>query len=245
MTLLPAERLGLQHRLAELGIRCVPIGGGTAPYPIWLLGMEDLPSAAAIGLLSPEEWQRAQRFRSQKLCSRYVAAHAGLRLLIADQFDIPSGSQQFVRNAFGKPQLAGRPDIRCSISYSGDCVLIGLARGAEIGVDLEILRPIEDALALVETQCSIGEQRALRRAWTMGRGFDRGFLRVWVRKEACVKALGCGLSIPLADLECGMGRRMTTVKFGRRQILTDVIHASDHCISFSPCDLIIGWAQLS
>lgn len=211
---------------------------------MWLLRVPDTLSPSLVELLSEEEWERAQCFRTPLLRNRYVAAHAGLRLLIESQFGLPASRQQFVRNAFGRPQLIERRDVRSSISYSGAHALIGLSGEREIGVDLETVRPIGDALELAEVHCTSRERLTLHRALKMGRSFNNGFLRAWVRKEACVKALERGLSIPLETLHCGIGSKTTTVKFGESKIFTGVVHVCDHRIISSPSDLIIGWAKM-
>jgi 4'-phosphopantetheinyl transferase len=231
--------------LRELGIEADRICPADAPFPLWLVHLPRPPSPSLIGLLSPEEWERARRFRASFLRDRYVAAHAGLRLLIQHQFGQPAARQRFVRNAFGRPRLVERGDVRSSISYSGKYALIGLSGERDVGVDLEAERPIDDALALAEVHCTPRERAALRRALKMGKAYNNGFLRAWVRKEACVKALERGLSIPLETLDCGIGSKTTTVKFGESKISTGVVHACDRFIISSPCDLIIGWAQLN
>lgn len=218
-----------------LGVDVAPVAAGTAPFPMWLVSLRQTPSAALLGLLSEGERARADRFRTQRLRNRYVAAHAAVRLLGERRHGIPAASQRFECNAFGKPHLAGVADAQCSISYSGDHALVALARGAEIGVDIEALRPIDDAAELMVIHYTAGEQAALRQMLEMGEALDRAFLTVWVRKEACVKALERGLDIPLTTVECGVGSGMTTVRFGDRDIHTGVIHA--------PCDHIIAWAQ--
>ncbi len=211
---------------------------------MWLIHLPDRVSPSLVQLLSEEEWERAQGFRTHMLRSRYIAAHAGLRLLIEFQFGLPASRQQFVRNAFGRPYLVERRDVRSSISYSGAYAIIGLSGEREIGVDLETVRPIEDVLELAEIHCTPSERLALRRALKMGRSFSNGFLRAWVRKEACVKALERGLSIPLESIHCGIGSKTTTVKFGESKISTGVVHVRDHTIVLSPSDLVIGWAQI-
>jgi 4'-phosphopantetheinyl transferase len=186
-------------------------------------------------MLSEAERERAGRFRIPGLRNRYVGAHAGLRLLGERYFGIAASSQQFETNEFGKPRLAGVRHAQCSISYSRDHALIGLSRGEEIGVDIEVMRPIEDALELMGMHYTNAEQIVLRRMRRTGAAFNKAFLTVWVRKEACAKALGRGLAIPLGTIECGVGDRMATVQVGSRQIRAGVIHA--------PGDHIVAWAQ--
>ena len=215
-----------------------------APFPIWLLHTPRIDAASLLPLLSDEERARAGRFRTDALHHRYVAAHGGMRLLIKRQFGVPAASQLFACNDLGKPSLLGRSDVRSNISYSGAHALVGLSQDREIGVDLEAVRAIEDALDLATIHYTPRERTALRQARASGASYVDGFLRVWVRKEACVKALGQGLSIPLDTVECGMKGKTTTVKFGKTQIHTGVVNLCNHVMNVSPGGLFIGWARI-
>lgn len=220
------------------------LGRIDAPFPIWLLPTPQMQAAALLLLLSDEERARADRFCTEALRNRYVAAHAGLRLLIERQFGIAAAEQRFACDAHGKPSLLGRNEIRSNISYSGPYALVGLSGGGEIGVDIETVRPIADAAELAATYYTPAERRALDRTLVGETSFDEGFLRLWVRKEACVKALGQGLSIPLHTVECGTGRGTTTVKFDEIGIFTGVVHMHMGAMQYSPGGLIIGWARI-
>lgn len=231
-----ADRPAQAASLLRYGIDAVCLTAGCAVFPMWLVRMRQSPCSAALGLLSEAELERAGRFRMPWLRNRYVAAHAGLRLLGERYFDIVASSQRFEANKFGKPCLAGVRHAQCSISYSRDHALIGLSRSEEIGVDIEMTRPIDDALELMEMHYTHGEQTVLRRMRRTSAAFNKAFLTVWVRKEACVKALGLGLTIPLGTIECGVGDRMTTVQVGSRQILTGIIHVpGDHIVAWAKC----------
>lgn len=230
-----ADRSAQAASLFRYGIDAVCLTADCAIFPMWLVRMRQSPCSAVLGMLSEVERERAGRFRMPWLRNRYVGAHAGLRLLGERYFGIAASCQRFETNEFGKPRLAGVRHAQCSISYSRDHALIGLSRNEEIGVDIEAMRPIDDALELMEMHYTHGEQIALRRMRRTGAAFNKAFLTVWVRKEACVKALGRGLALPLGTIECGVGERTTTVQVGGRQIRAGVIHA--------PGDHIVAWAQ--
>ena len=73
--------------------------------------------------------------------------------------------------------------------------LIALARGIELGVDLEQHRPLPDAGDLVKNFFSAAEIRALAELPPALQ--TTGFFNAWTRKEAFVKAIGLGLACPL------------------------------------------------
>ncbi|MGF7149063.1 4'-phosphopantetheinyl transferase [Sphingomonas zeicaulis] len=217
------------------GLLVYPLNESGAPFPMWLVSLPVAPSPTLLQLLSIEERQRADRFRTAALRQRYIAAHAGLRLLAARCFGGAAGAEQVVRDARGKLQLRCGVNAQCSISYAADQALIGISEGSAIGVDAENLRPIDDAAELMELHYTPAERAALRALTQAGKAIDHAFLAIWVRKEACVKALGKGLAIPLTEVEIGLQSRMTTVRIGKSGLRTAAIQA--------PGDLVIAWAQ--
>lgn len=172
-----------------------------APFPLWLIDTRPQPATALLRVLSLSEHERADRFVHAALRRRYQSAHAALRLLVEACCGIEAARQIYLPGAYGKPVLEDAQDIDCNISYSGDHALVALAMGTEIGVDLEVVRPIEDSIelaAMYYTEREIAQIAGQPAS-------DHAFLTVWVRKEACSKALGKGLSIAPASFECGVG----------------------------------------
>lgn len=174
-----------------------------APFAIWLLPVPYSIDPGLVACLDPGERARAARFADGFLHRRYLAAHGALRLLGETFVGLPAARQRYVANAFGKPCLAGEAEAHCSISYSAGWVLVAWSRAFAIGVDLEAVRPIEDAADLIACHCTAGEQARLAAAAMT----DRDFLAVWVRKEACMKALGKGFAIAPSSFDCGAGSR--------------------------------------
>ncbi len=98
----------------------------------------------------------------------------------------------------GKPALAGAladSGLKFNVSHSGELGLIGVLRGAELGVDLEAHRALSDRDALVRRYFSSAEIAAFFALPEAER--ELGFFNCWTRKEAVVKALGLGLSYSL------------------------------------------------
>ena len=79
---------------------------------------------------------------------------------------------------------------------------IATSQGGDIGVDVEALRVVDDALALAERNFSAAECAALASAPPVHR--DLAFLQIWTRKEACLKAIGSGLSIAPETFDVGL-----------------------------------------
>jgi phosphopantetheinyl transferase len=89
----------------------------------------------------------------------------------------------------GKPKLTGPDaDWGFNVSHAGDWAVIGLIRGADIGVDFESLRRKVDIGVMGRRVLSPEERETLRRSGDTA----TGFLMLWSQKEALLKALGSG-----------------------------------------------------
>lgn len=206
----------------DFGVKVMPLAVGDGPGSLWFVNAGIPPSRAAEWILSQPERARADQFHTESLRNRYLTGRCALRLLLEHCFDVPILSQTFTLGPFGKPQLAEAPNAEFSLSYSGDRVLIGLASGIPIGVDIERVRPIDGASELASDLFTCSEQLELERCEPMSRAYDHMFLETWTRKEACVKATGLGLGqIRLSEVESGAGGGLTAVRIGSYQLRTD------------------------
>lgn len=145
-----------------------------------------------------QERDRAGRFHFARDQRRFVIRRAVLRQLLAASLETTPQAVQLEFGPHGKPVVSGQTSasgLRFSCSHSGDWALIALARGSELGVDLEQHRPMIEAEALAKSFFSpaeISELAGLPPTLKLA-----GFFNAWTRKEAFVKAIGLGLSYPL------------------------------------------------
>lgn len=205
-------------RLARYGIIGERIA---APFPLWLVRAAEGGQAALSALLSEAEEARAGRFVMDGARRRYRAAHGALRLLVEAEFGVAAAGQRYGANAFGKPHLLDLQHVQCSMSYSGDVALVALAQGVEIGIDIEQVRAVDDSDGLAAMYYTDREVMQLNeRPDDLS---DHAFLTVWVRKEACSKALGKGLSIDPSSFECGVGCGPRNVLVEGEMIESDVV----------------------
>ena len=173
---------------------------------IWKLdlaaaGDEATREASIREALSPDECRRADAFRFARDRNRFVATRSALRALLADVTGQDAARVSFRYGAAGRPALEDAPHIEFSVSHSGDMALIAIALKEspcfELGIDVEAVRAVADAVAIAERYFTKAEASSLARVPPEHRA--RAFLRIWVTKEACVKASGRGLAA-LADL---------------------------------------------
>jgi 4'-phosphopantetheinyl transferase len=151
----------------------------------------------AASCLSEEERARAARFGRSEDRHRFLASHAALRLILGRALGTDPAALAFVAGPAGKPELG--PDWPLApyfnLSHSGDWALIGLSPTSRIGVDVEAVRPIRDAVRIACTHFHPDEAAAI--AARSGEAARAAFFAVWTCKEAFVKGLGLGLSMPL------------------------------------------------
>ena len=218
---MPCSPDAVAERLAELGIAATAIRQAASPVALWVVtGWGDL-ERASLAMLSREEQARADRFRCEDLSNRYRAAHVARRCVVERCFGILAAAQDYHAGPRGKPYLAGYPQANVSLSYGGSRLLIGIAAGAALGVDIEPLRPIEEAASLAALYYTPCERSLLALAGTGTEAFNRLFLSIWTRKEACIKAAGLSLDEHLlSTLECGAANP-AAVRVGNCQLRTD------------------------
>lgn len=148
-------------------------------------------------LLDARELERARRFRILEAARRFVTARAALRKVLANHTGTPPDEIRFTTGARGKPRLADG-GLHFNASDSGDWVVVAVA-GEELGVDLEVLRPLHRPAALAERICTERELESVLRLPELER--DAALLRLWTCKEAGLKAIGVGLSGGLRNVE--------------------------------------------
>ena len=149
-------------------------------------------------LLSAEERRRADRYDFDRHRRRFIVARARLRQLLAMRLMTRPEAVELVCGAHGKPALAprsGGPDWRFNVSHCDEMAVYAFSRGREVGIDIEAIREVRDADAIVSHFFS----RTEREAYLALDPGERmlGFFNCWTRKEAFLKALGHGLSHPL------------------------------------------------
>lgn len=160
---------------------------------LWLVDLRSSPSLALQAWLAPPELQKATRFVFERDRRRHLAAHTALRKLLAARTLTAPQDLQFTEGPFGKPVLRNASGCSFNLSHSEDDAAVLIAADGEVGVDIEVLRAMPDAHDLAQRNFSAQECAALARIDPALR--DSAFLTGWTRKEACLKAIGSGLSI--------------------------------------------------
>lgn len=154
--------------------------------------------------LSPSEHDRASRFREVQHRQRFVAGRGMQRDVLARYAGVAAERLTFATGPAGKPSLEPNPgDLRFNASNAGGLAVIAVTAGREVGIDIEPLRPIPDALDIARRFFSRAEIEALTATPVQER--DATFLAAWTRKEAYIKALGGGLGVRLDSFTVSIG----------------------------------------
>ncbi len=156
--------------------------------------------ARCTGVLSADEHHRAERFRAGALRNHYIAGRGTLRMLLGRYLQADAAFVPLSYQAHGKPEL-GRPwkdgGLEFNVSHSHGLAVYAFTREREIGVDVESIRPMPNAAALMERFFSPHEVRQWQQIPAERQ--LRTFFQGWTRKEAWLKAVGSGLSFPLNE----------------------------------------------
>ncbi|WP_437979856.1 4'-phosphopantetheinyl transferase family protein [Sorangium sp. So ce117] len=149
-------------------------------------------------LMAPDEAAQQARFLFAENRHEYLLTRALVRTVLSKYANVAPEAWSFVRNEFGRPQIAGPPGvppIRFNLSNTRGLIACLVALDRDVGVDVEDTERASSAVDIADRFFSPGEVRALR-ALPPERQRAR-FFEYWTLKESYIKARGMGLAIPL------------------------------------------------
>ena len=153
-------------------------------------------------LLNRHEKNQAKSFYFIQDRHRYIITRAVIRKLLEGYLrNIQSKNILFQQTEYGKPYLChsiNSSNIKFNLSHSKDCIVYAFAKDIDIGIDIEYVNKdliIDD---IVEHCCSEQEQIELQKLLNDNKYAH--FYKLWVIKEALVKAIGLGLSFDLSRI---------------------------------------------
>jgi len=168
---------------------------------LWTVELRPDPAAQAglEKLLSPAELGRANRFHFAKDRQAYIAAHGALRTILATYLGCRPAEIDFAAGANGKPSVAG---IQFNLSHSADLGVVAVTQGREVGVDVEYVDPQRANLDVARRFFSPSEVAVLQALQPEQQ--TAAFFNCWTRKEAYLKGIGLGLSVPLDSFDVSL-----------------------------------------
>jgi 4'-phosphopantetheinyl transferase len=158
---------------------------------VWVIRL-DLSASAVAGLatvLDDAERTRAGALTQPGHRHRYTATHGAARVIIGDFAGVPAGQVEWSHGPNGKPELAGAcRGLQVSLSHSGRLAVLAIAVGRRVGVDVQQFPARTDVRRMAERFYRPDEARFVAAGGTTGQ--LARFIRLWARKEACVKVTG-------------------------------------------------------
>jgi len=125
-----------------------------------------------------------------------------MRTLISRYTGIPSNQLKFVVSPYGRPELEismGLAHLQFNVSHSRDWYVAAFGNSLQVGIDVEY---VDNDFPIIEvaTRFLAPKEVALLNV-SNEETRQRLFFEIWVRKEAYLKAIGKGLTLPLDSFE--------------------------------------------
>lgn len=180
---------------------------------LWLFDVERDQSACGplFSELHPREQRRAEAFLQPVDRWAFVLGRGALRRLLSRCVPQVKPVEVLAEGRWGKPAVpvvpGEPPGVEFNISHSGGRVLLAATWGTPVGVDLEVPRPGVEFEELLRRFFSADELAVWQSLSPPLR--SAGFYHLWTRKEAVVKAVGRGLSLPLNSFQVTFDPRGT------------------------------------
>jgi 4'-phosphopantetheinyl transferase len=150
-------------------------------------------------VLAADERHRADRFFFPNDRTIFITARGLLRFILAEYLDVSPRQVRFVYGPQGKPGIeVNSSRLFFNISHSGGRALVAVAKGSDVGIDIEKI-DAQLACGSVTEAFSCAERLALAAIGDSKR--LEAFFKCWTSKEAYIKGIGLGLTAALDDFD--------------------------------------------
>jgi 4'-phosphopantetheinyl transferase len=146
---------------------------------------------------SDAERSRAAAFPSQRDGRRFLVTRALLRKILSVYTGHAPGLLRICVSDDGKPFVEDH-HVRFSVSHSEARAVIAVRARGEAGVDVQVIRPVTDELALARS--AFANSETARLAMLTGSARRLQFFRLWTCREAVLKTAGIGITEASGDL---------------------------------------------
>jgi 4'-phosphopantetheinyl transferase len=155
--------------------------------------------------LAQDEIERARRFHFERDRGHFIAARGILRQILGRYLNTEPHRLNFNYTYYGKPSLtddSGGEELRFNLSHAGELALYAVSHSRELGVDVEKILPDIEHREIATRFFSETEVAAL--CALPPRLQQQAFFLCWTRKEAYIKGIGEGLSLPLNSFDVSL-----------------------------------------
>jgi len=152
----------------------------------WSLDLPESAATSLVSFLSDSEHVRARRFVKSADALHFIAARAGLRMILGEVLGENPGNVALETSSFGKPRLANHQTLHFNLSHSSGLAVMVFSRHGPVGIDVEQIRELASGieaqfLSPREISCLAPFFGDHRRAI---------LVRLWAAKEAVIKLHG-------------------------------------------------------
>lgn len=186
-----------------------------------------------------DEARRLERFVRVADANRFLVGRGTLRIEVGRMLDVAPRDVTIELGPQGKPLIAGGlPHV--NVSHAGDVVLVALTRDAAIGIDVERIeeRFVEPGVMDVSfSRREIADVAALPEAMRVA-----AFFHVWATREAVIKAVGAGFSMPREAFDVSVDPRLPPAVVATREALPSfcivpIAVPAGHVAMLAACDV--------
>lgn len=220
---------------------------------LWIVRPESARDPALLAvydaLLSDDERAKRDRYRFEKDRHTCLVSRALVRSTLSGYAGVAPEAFRFQANAYGRPEIVAPESaraLRFNLSHTRGLVVLLVARGREVGVDVEDRERDGKLIDVADRFFSPDEVRDLH-ALPPAEQPDRFFF-YWTLKESYIKARGKGLSIPLSQFSFVLDEerergirvrfdpklgdrperwRFSAMSFGRRHAIASTVESLD------------------
>ena len=145
-------------------------------------------------LVSPEKREHFQG-KLNIYSKLRIYAEVLLQTQICKDLKLKNHDITFVSNIFGKPSLTNYPNYYFSISHTNNAIAIAFSEN-QIGIDIERIQNADLRIAQ-RFYC----EKEKEYIYKDPNNINERFYEIWTKKEAYIKYIGKGLSIPLNSFD--------------------------------------------
>jgi len=148
--------------------------------------------------LSEKEFAKVAFFKTRKAKASFVASHGALRIILSNYLGVQSKLLRIGHQIKGKPYSKDDKGLHFNMSNSGILAVIAFSRDSEVGIDIELIRPLHDLDELIIKNFSPKEAKFI---CTKSNERLSRFFRFWTIKESYLKAIGEGMRLRPDQIE--------------------------------------------
>ena len=157
---------------------------------------QDYVAEKTAPILSIEERKKATRFIQEHHAVKYVCNHRFMRNVLGAYLNTPPSQIKFSHTPLGKPYIENS-NLFFNLSHRNKYGLLAIFKDAEVGVDIEYIKELQDVVTFSSYSFSEQEKAMI---FSGNKTNTEILFTFWAFKEAFIKATGTGLSVDISKI---------------------------------------------